>query len=32
VTGMELAGAMLAVQGCCPVRCWKPVVSHHTQI
>jgi hypothetical protein len=23
---------MPMVQGCCPVRCWKPVVSYHTQI
>jgi hypothetical protein len=32
VTGLELAGVMLTVQGCCAVRCWKPVVSYHTQI
>jgi hypothetical protein len=32
VTGLELVGMMPAVQGCCPVRCWKPVVSYHTQI
>jgi hypothetical protein len=32
VTGLELVGVMLAVEGCCLVRCWKPVVSHHTQI
>jgi hypothetical protein len=32
VTGLELVGVMLAVQGCCPVRCWKHVVSYHTQI
>jgi hypothetical protein len=30
VTGLELVGVMPAVQGCCPVRCWKPVVSYHT--
>jgi hypothetical protein len=30
--GMELVGVMLMVQGFCPVRCWKPVVSYHTQI
>jgi hypothetical protein len=30
VTGLELVGVMLAVEGCCLVRCWKPVVSHHT--
>jgi hypothetical protein len=32
VTGLELVGVMPVVQGCCLVRCWKPVVSHHTQI
>jgi hypothetical protein len=32
VRGLELVGVMLAVQGCCPVHCWKPVVSYHTQI
>jgi hypothetical protein len=32
VTRLELVGVMLMVQGCCPVRCWKPVVSYHTQI
>jgi hypothetical protein len=32
VTGLELAGVMLMVQDCCPVRCWKPVVSYYTQI
>jgi hypothetical protein len=26
------SGAMLAVQGFCPVRCWKPMVGYHTQI
>jgi hypothetical protein len=32
VTGLELAGVMPTVQGYCLVRCWKPVVSYHTQI
>jgi hypothetical protein len=32
VTELELVGVMPAVQGCYPVRCWKPVVSYHTQI
>jgi hypothetical protein len=32
VTRLELVGVMPVVQGCCPVRCWKPVVSYHTQI
>jgi hypothetical protein len=32
VTGLELAGVMPTVQGCCPVQCWKPLVSYHTQI
>jgi hypothetical protein len=32
VTGLELAGVMPTVQGCCLMRCWKPVVSYHTQI
>jgi hypothetical protein len=32
VIGLELVGVMLVVQGCCLVRCWKPVVSYHTQI
>jgi hypothetical protein len=32
VTGLELAGVMPTVQGYCPVRCWKPVVSYHSQI
>jgi hypothetical protein len=32
VTGLELIGVMLAVRGFSPVRCWKPVVSYHTQI
>jgi hypothetical protein len=32
VTGLELVGVLLAVQGCCPMQCWKPVVSYHTQI
>jgi hypothetical protein len=32
VTELELVGVMLTVQGYCPVRCWKPVVSYHTQI
>jgi hypothetical protein len=32
VTGLELAGVMMTVQGCYPVRCWKHVVSYHTQI
>jgi hypothetical protein len=29
---LELAGVMPTVQGCCPMRCWKPMVSYHTQI
>jgi hypothetical protein len=32
VTGLKLAGVMPTVQGCCPVRCWKLMVSYHTQI
>jgi hypothetical protein len=32
VMGLELVGVMPTVQGCCPVRCGKPVVSYHTQI
>jgi hypothetical protein len=32
MTGLELVGVMPAVKGCSPVRCWKPVVSYHTQI
>jgi hypothetical protein len=32
VTGLELVGVMPMVQGCCLVRCWKPMVSYHTQI
>jgi hypothetical protein len=32
VTGLELLGVMSMVQGCCPMRRWKPVVSYHTQI
>jgi hypothetical protein len=32
MTGMELVGVMPAVQDFCPVQCWKPVVSYHTQI
>jgi hypothetical protein len=32
VTGLELAGVMLTVQACCPMQCWKPVISYHTQI
>jgi hypothetical protein len=32
VTGLELVGVMLAVQGCYPMRCEKSVVSYHTQI
>jgi hypothetical protein len=32
VMGMELVGVMLMVQGFCPVRCWKSVVSYQTQI
>jgi hypothetical protein len=32
VTGLELAGVMPTVQGYYSVRCWKPVVSYHTQI
>jgi hypothetical protein len=28
--GLELAGVMPTVQGCCLVRCWKLVVSYHT--
>jgi hypothetical protein len=30
--GLELAGVMSMIQGCCPMRCWKHVVSYHTQI
>jgi hypothetical protein len=30
LTGLELAGVMPTVQGCCPVRCWKPVFSGPT--
>jgi hypothetical protein len=30
VTGLELAGVMPTVQGCCLVLCWKPVLSYHT--
>jgi hypothetical protein len=29
---LELVGVMPTVQGCCPMRCWKHVVSYHTQI
>jgi hypothetical protein len=32
VMRLELVSVMSAVQGHCPVRCWKPVVSYHTQI
>jgi hypothetical protein len=32
VTGMEIVGVMIVVQGFCPVQCWKLVVSYHTQI
>jgi hypothetical protein len=32
VTGLKLVGVMPVVQGCCPVQCWKHVVSYHTQI
>jgi hypothetical protein len=32
VTGLEVAGVMPMVQCCCSVRCWKPVVSYHTEI
>jgi hypothetical protein len=32
VMGMELVSVMPMVQGFCLVRCWKPVVSNHTQI
>jgi hypothetical protein len=32
VTGLELVGVMSTIQGCCPVQCWKHVVSYHTQI
>jgi hypothetical protein len=32
VMGLEHAGVMPMVQGCYSVRCWKPVVSYHTQI
>jgi hypothetical protein len=32
VTGLELVGVMSMVQGCCPVRCYKHVVSYNTQI
>jgi hypothetical protein len=32
VMGLELVGVLPMVQGCCLVRCWKPMVSYHTQI
>jgi hypothetical protein len=32
VIELELVGVMSTVQGCCPVRCWKPMVSYHTHI
>jgi hypothetical protein len=32
VTGLELVGVMSMVQGCCPVRCCKSMVSYHTKI
>jgi hypothetical protein len=32
VTGLELVGVISMVQVCCPVWCWKPVISYHTQI
>jgi hypothetical protein len=32
VMGMQLVDVMPTVQGFCPVRCWKPVVSYQTQI
>jgi hypothetical protein len=32
VTGLELVGVTPAVQGCCPMRYWKPMVSYCTQI
>jgi hypothetical protein len=32
VMEMELVGVMPVGQGFCSVRCWKPVVSYHTQI
>jgi hypothetical protein len=32
VTGLELVSVMPTVQGYCSVRCWKSVVSYHTQI
>jgi hypothetical protein len=32
VTKLELAVMMPTVEGCCPMRCWKPMVSYHTQI
>jgi hypothetical protein len=32
VTGLKLVGVISAVQGCCLVRCWKLVLSYHTQI
>jgi hypothetical protein len=32
VAGLELVGVIPIVEGCCPVRCWKHVVSYHTQI
>jgi hypothetical protein len=32
VIGLELASVIPTVQGYCPVRCWKPVASYHTQI
>jgi hypothetical protein len=32
VMRLELVGVMLAVQDCCPVHCWNPVVSYHIQI
>jgi hypothetical protein len=32
VMGLELVGVMPTVQGCCLVRCSKPVVSYHIKI
>jgi hypothetical protein len=32
VMGLELVDVMSTVQGYCPVRCWKLVVSYHIQI
>jgi hypothetical protein len=32
VMGLELVSVMSMVKGYCPMRCWKPMVSYHTQI